>query len=272
MATSIFDKPFSDHVVFDRIVDADRNIALARQAADKAEADGKPDKAAVLRAKADQLEALLNATKQPTYDDVDETESQGPDPTKTPTDDGQQGKGGDGSGNGQAPDKNQDQSGNSGNGSTDGAGQAAGQGQDQGASAQERTGSGKTPDDISNIDQNSGSHANGTLKNDQGGPGSSSGSGSGSGGSGGNSQGQNQNNNGGNSNGSGKSTSKQKELDPFRRSLGGNNQQGEQPTPQQILDAIIKRLSGLSGNAKVGADRALQQLYDELGGSGAIDD
>jgi hypothetical protein len=238
MATDIFDKPFSDHVVFDRIVDADRNIALARQAADKAEAEGKPEKAAVLRAKADHLEALLNATQQPTYDDVDEDPPQGS---------GSSGDSGNDSGNQQGKgDQDEDQ----GQDSTE-----------DDPTQGDRSGDGKTPEDILNIDQHSGSHASGTLKNNQGGGGSAGGDG-GDGGSGSASS-QNQSN---------KSKSKQKELDPFRRSLGGNSQQGEQPDPQQILDAVIKRLSRLSGNAKVGADKALQQLFDELGGQGDIND
>ena len=63
MATDIFDKGFSDHVVFDRIVDVDRTITLARQAADKAEAAGQHEKAAKLREKADYLEEILNLMK-----------------------------------------------------------------------------------------------------------------------------------------------------------------------------------------------------------------
>lgn len=267
MATDIFDKPFSDHVVFDRIVDADRNITLARQAADKAEADGKPEKAAVLRAKADHLEALLKATQQPTYDDVDEDPPQGSGSSGTSGNDSsdQQGKGDQGEDQGQGP-KADDGDQAAGNGGADDS-------SDQDSADNDPTqgggsGDGKTPDDISNIDQHSDSHANGTLKNNQGGPGSSSGGEGGGGGSGG----QGSSNNQKQSNGNNSSKNKQKELDPFRRSMGGNSQQGEQPDPQQILDAVIKRLSRLSGNAKVGADRALQQLFDELGGQGDIND
>jgi hypothetical protein len=273
MATEIFDKPINDHAVFDRIVDADRTITLARQAADKAEAEGKADKAAVLRAKADHLEQILQATQQPDYEDEIESVGQGPDATGgSGGDSGQQGtqdgKGGNSNDSGQAPGSNDNDTKN-GSGSSDAQGTGdSSETPDDSTKGQDSSGGGdasdnKTPDDISNIDQNNGSHEGGTNKSNQGGP--SGGASGGSGGSGG--QGQSQN---GNSN---SSNNKQKELDPFRRSLGGQGQQGDQPTPQQILDAVIKRLSRLSGNAKVGADRALRQLYDQLSdGSEAIDD
>lgn len=270
MATDIFDKPINDHAVFDRIVDADRTITLARQAADKAEAEGKAEKAAVLRAKADHLEQILQATQQPDYEDEIESGGQGPDATGgSGGDNGQQdtqdGKNGNSNDSGQAPGSNDTKNGSGGSGAQ-GTGDGA-ETPDDSTKGQDSSGSGegsddKTPDDISNIDQNTGSHEGGTNKSNQGGPGG--GSSGGSGGSGG--QGQSQNGN------SKSSSNKQKELDPFRRSLGGQGQQ-ETPSPQDVLDAVIKRLSRLSGNAKVGADRALRQLYDQLSdGSEAIDD
>jgi hypothetical protein len=53
---------------------------------------------------------------------------------------------------------------------------------------------------------------------------------------------------------------------------GNSNGQQQQLTPEEILAAVIKRLNGLGGNAKAGADRALRKLFDQLGGSGDIDD
>ena len=69
MAIEIPKNIVSDHVVFDRIVDADRTIRLAREAAEEAAAAGKQDVADMLNAKADALEKILLATQQPDYED-----------------------------------------------------------------------------------------------------------------------------------------------------------------------------------------------------------
>ena len=249
MAIELPRNTVADHVVFDRIVDADRTITLARQAADKAEAAGKQDVADKLRAKADALEKVLLATQHPEYDDEEETPPVGTE-GEGPQDGGEQ----DG---GQQNQPQQPQDTDQGDESQQSNGGDESEGQTDAGNEE-----GKTPEDIANMDQHNGTHSSGTQQIGGGGPNGNAGGGSG--GSNGNSK----------SSQSNKQQSKggQKELDPFRLQLGNGNGQQKQPTPEEIMAAVIKRLNGLSGNAKAGADRALRKLFDELGGSGDIDD
>lgn len=253
MAIELPRNTVADHVVFDRIVDADRTITLARQAADKAEADGKQEVADKLRAKADALEKVLLATQHPEYDDEEET------PTVGTEGEGTQGGGAQDGGQQNQPQQPQDtdqgDEGQQSDGDGDSKGQAGGGNEE-----------GKTPEDIANMDQHNGTHSSGTQQIGGGGPsgGHGGGGGSSSNGSNGNSKSSpsnQQQNKGG-----------QKELDPFRLQQGNGKGQQKQPTPEEIMAAIIKRLNGLGGNAKAGADRALRKLFDDLGGSGDIDD
>lgn len=260
MATDIFDRGFSDHVVFDRIVDVDRTITLARQAADEAEKRGQPEKAAKLREKADYLEEILNNTQNPDYSDEEEG---------TPP---EQSNGGDGTGKGKASDQSEksdtdDNDAEEGeeekdSKESDAAGTGSGEEEKEEKDESEDSGSGggegKQPEDIANLDQNNGKHASGTNQHQGGGPsGGDMGGGAGS-----NSQNQGQ--------GQGKGKGQDQELDPFR--VSSSRQQGnqKQPTKEEILAAIIKKLSGLSGEAKKGADRALQDYFNNVSGGGTL--
>lgn len=249
MAIELPRNTVADHVVFDRIVDADRTITLARQAADKAEAAGKQDVADKLRAKADALEKVLLATQHPEYDDEEETPPVGTE-GEGPQDGGEQ----DGRQQNQPQQPQDTDQGDEGQQSNGGDGS-----EDQTDAGNEE---GKTPEDIANMDQHNGTHSSGTQQIGGGGPNGNAGGGSGgSNGDSKSSQSNKQQRKGG-----------QKELDPFRLQLGNGNGKQKQPTPEEIMAAVIKRLNGLSGNAKAGADRALRKLFDELGGSGDIDD
>jgi hypothetical protein len=254
MAIELPRNTVADHVVFDRIVDADRTIALARQAADKAEADGKQEVADKLRAKADALEKVLLATQHPEYDDEEETPPAGTEGEGTQ--DGGSQDGGQQNQPQQPQDTDQEDEGQQSDEEGDSEGQS-GAGNEDGGNEE-----GKTPEDIANMDQHNGTHSSGTQQIGGGGP--NGGESGGNGGRSGNSK----------SSQSSKQQSKggQKELDPFRLQQGNGNGQQKQPTPEEIMAAVIKRLNGLSGNAKAGADRALRKLFDELGGSGDIDD
>ena len=258
MATDIFDKGFSDHVVFDRIVDVDRTITLARQAADEAEKRGQPEKAAKLREKADYLEEILNNTQNPDYSDEEES---------TPT---VQSTGGEGAGKAKASGQGKkSETGDSGseeekdpnepdaasNGSSGEENEEKDDGEGGGGGAE------KQPEDIANLDQSNGKHASGTNQHQGGGP---SGAGQGGGGSSGANSPQNQ------GQGQGKGKGQSQELDPFR--VSSSKQQGnqKQPTKEEILAAIIKKLSGLSGEAKKGADKALQDYFNDVSGGGTL--
>lgn len=260
MATDIFDRGFSDHVVFDRIVDVDRTITLARQAADEAEKRGQPEKAAKLREKADYLEEILNNTQNPDYSDEEEG---------TPP---EQSSGGEGTGKAEAPDQGKksdtdDSDAEEGeeekdSKEPDATGNGSGEEEKEEKDESEGSGSGggeeKQPEDIANLDQNNGKHASGTNQHQGGGPaGGDMGGGAGS-----NSQNQGQ--------GQGKGKGQDQELDPFR--VSSSRQQGnqKQPTKEEILAAIIKKLSGLSGEAKKGADRALQDYFNNVSGGGTL--
>lgn len=258
MATDIFDKGFSDHVVFDRIVDVDRTITLARQAADEAEKRGQPEKAAKLREKADYLEEILNNTQNPDYSDEEES---------TPT---AQSTGGEGAGkakasgqgkksetgdSGSEEEKDPNEPDAAGNGSSGEENEEKDEGEGGGGGAE------KQPEDIANLDQSNGKHASGTNQHQGGGP---SGAGQGGGGSSGANSPQNQ------GQGQGKGKGQSQELDPFR--VSSSKQQGnqKQPTKEEILAAIIKKLSGLSGEAKKGADKALQDYFNDVSGGGTL--
>jgi hypothetical protein len=244
MATDIFDRSVSDHVVFDRIVDVDRTITLARQAADEAEKRGQPDKAAKLREKADYLEEILNNTQNPDYSDEEEG---------TPP---EQSDGGEGTGKDKASDQGKKSD-------TDDNGANAGEEeQDEDEGSGSGAGEEKQPEDIDNLDQNNSKHASGTNRHQGGGP-SDSGDGDGSQGSGTNNP-QNQ------GKGQGKGQGQNQELDPFR--VSSSRQQGnqKQPTKEEILAAIIKKLSGLTGEARKGADRALQDYFNNVSGGGTL--
>lgn len=269
MATDIFDRGFSDHVVFDRIVDVDRTITLARQAADEAEKRGQSDKAAKLREKADYLEEILNNTQNPDYSDEEEGTSP------------EQSNGGDGTGKGKASGQgeNSDTGDNdakegeeekdfkepnaAGNGSSgeekEEKDEGEGEGSGSGSDSEE-----KQPEDIANLDQNNGKHASGTNQHQGGGP-SSNGQGGGGG-----SQGSGTNNPQNQGQGQGKGQGQNQELDPFRVSSSGQQGNQKQPTKEEILAAIIKKLSGLSGEAKKGADRALQDYFNNVSGGGTL--
>ena len=278
MAIDIFDQGYSDHVVFDRIVDADRTITLARQAADKAEAAGQLDKAAKLREKADYLEQILQNTQMPDYSD---------EPDGTPP------VGGD-SGN----DSTNNQTNPNPVDKTATQGQAAKTATTTGTASENSdtleepevnttTDSHKLPQDIQHIDDQTGSHADGTNKQDAngggaGGNGSNTGSSSGKSGKGpsgtksGESDGDGTEDaegegdgDGNQANGSGKGgQSMSKEVDPFRTSLGGGA--GQQLTPEEELEAIIKRLSSLTGDARKGADRGLQDFFNQISGGDSL--
>jgi hypothetical protein len=255
MAIELPRNTVADHVVFDRIVDADRTITLARQAADKAEADGKQEVADKLRAKADALEKVLLATQHPEYDDEEETPPVGTEGEGT--------QGGSSQNGGQQNQPQQPQDPDQGDRQSDEGPQSDEEGDSEDQAGGGGNEEGTTPEDIANMDQHNGTHSSGTQQIGGGGPSGNSGGGNGSGGQ--------SNSKGGQSN---KQQSKggQKELDPFRLQQGNGNGQQNQPTPEEIMAAVIKRLNGLGGNAKAGADRALRKLFDELGGSGDIDD
>lgn len=285
MATDIFDRGFSDHVVFDRIVDVDRTITLARQAADEAEKRGQPEKAAKLREKADYLEEILNNTQNPDYSD----EEEGTPPEQSNGGEGA-GKGKD-SGQGKKSDTSNNDTGEgeeekdskepdtTGNGSGGEENKEKGEGEGEGSDS--GSGAAKQPEDIANLDQSNGKHASGTNQHQGGGP---SGNSQGNGGSSnsqssGGSQGNqgNQGNQGSGTNnpqnqgqGQGKGQGQNQELDPFR--VSSSRQQGnqKQPTKEEILAAIIKKLSSLSGEAKKGADRALQDYFNNVSGGGTL--
>jgi hypothetical protein len=260
MATDIFDRGFSDHVVFDRIVDVDRTITLARQAADEAEKRGQPEKAAKLREKADYLEEILNNTQNPDYSDEEEG---------TPP---EQSNGGEGTGKGKASgqgeksdtDDNDAEEGEEEKDSkeSDAAGNDSGEEEEKDESEGSGSGGGeaKQPEDIANLDQNNGKHASGTNQHQGGGP-SSNDQGGGSAGTN-NPQNQGQ--------GQGKGKGQNQELDPFRVSSSRQQSNQKQPTKEEILAAIIKKLSGLSGEAKKGADRALQDYFNNVSGGGTL--
>ena len=263
MATDIFDKGFSDHVVFDRIVDADRTITLARQAADEAEKKGQPEKAAKLREKADYLEEILNNTQNPDYSDEEEgtppEQSNGGEGVGNGKDSGQGKKsdaGDNGSGSGEG-EKDSNEPGTAGNGSGEEENEEKGEGSGSGSGGEQ-----KQPEDIANLDQNNGKHASGTNQHQGGGP---SGNDQGEG-----SQGSSANNPQNQGQGQGKGQGQNQELDPFR--VSSSRQQGnqKQPTKEEILAAIIKKLSGLSGDAKKGADRALQDYFNNVSGGGTL--
>lgn len=231
MATDIFDRSVSDHVVFDRIVDVDRTITLARQAADEAEKRGQSDKAAKLRAKADYLEEILNNTQDPDYSDEEES---------IPPEQSNAGEGDSGAGEGEEESEEEKD-----------------EGEGSGSDDEE-----KQPEDIDNLDQSNDIYAAGTNQHQGGGPSGDS-QGGGRGGFG-NNKPKNQ------GNGQSKGKGQNKELDPFR--VSSNRQQGnqKQPTKEEILDAIIKKLSGLSGEAKKGADKALQDYFNNVSGGGTL--
>ena len=259
MATDIFDKGFSDHVVFDRIVDVDRTIILARQAADKAEAAGQPEKAAKLREKADYLEEILNNTQNPDYSD----EEEGTPPSSQDA--------GDRGGTSKSSGKNSGQDGSAAEEPDESEGTDNGDTEENEETDSQEGGSGsgneeqKQPEDIADLDQHNGSHASGTNQHKGGGP--SGGSDGGGGGSESNSGESNPKNQG---KGQGKGNGQNQELDPFRvKKVQGQSQQ-KQPTKEEILAAIIKRLSGLSGDAKKGADRALQDYFNDISGGGSL--
>lgn len=260
MATDIFDKGFSDHVVFDRIVDVDRTITLARQAADEAEKKGQPEKAAKLREKADYLEEILNNTQNPDYSDEEEstppaqsTGGEGAGAAKA-SGQGKKSETGD-SDSEEEKDSNEPDAAGNGSGGEENEEKDEGEGSGSGGDAE------KQPEDIANLDQNNGKHASGTNQHQGGGP---SGAGQGGGGSSGANSPQNQ------GQGQGKGKGQSQELDPFR--VSSSKQQGnqKQPTKEEILAAIIKKLSGLSGEAKKGADKALQDYFNDVSGGGTL--
>lgn len=281
MAIDIFDQGYSDHVVFDRIVDADRTITLARQAADKAEAAGQLDKAAKLREKADYLEQILHNTQTPDYSD---------EPDGTPPAGGESEI--DSASNQVKPetvDKTVTQNTTANTASTSGT-------TAENSSAVEEpetktvTDDTKLPQDIQHIDDHTGSHADGTNNQDNGGGAGGSSSASSSSGKSGKSSGgakdgesdsdeteEDEDEGGGDgdgesanqANGSGKGgQSTSNDVDPFRTSLGGG--QGQQLTPEEELEAIIRRLSRLTGDARKGADRGLQDFFNQISGGDSL--
>ena len=256
MAINIQNNTVADHIVFDRIVDADRTITLARAAAEKAEAAGKQDTADKLRAKADALEKILLATQQPDYEDEEE------DPPQNVGGGGSGDQGQGGSNNNENDGSDSEQDSDDGNGSeTDDS---------DGSDEQSNNGSGagddneKTPEDIAKMNNGGGGMKDHSSNTQKIGPGGSSGGADANGGGSGSGSGSGSSNN--------QKKNQSKELDPFKKANGNNGQQSKQPTPEEIMAAVIKRLSELGGNAKAGADRALKQLFGEMGGIGEIDD
>lgn len=268
MATDIFDRGFSDHVVFDRIVDVDRTITLARQAADAAEKKGQHEKAEKLREKADYLEEILNNTQNPDYSDEDEgtppansSEGNGNGKSKA-SGQGEKSntdKGDSGEGEEEKEEKDSEESKGSGGGNEGGEEEKEESGEDSGSGGE------KQPEDISDLDSHNGKHASGTNQHQGGGP-----SGNGAGGGGGGSQGSGSNNPQNQGQGQGKGQGQNQELDPFRVSSSKQPGNQKQPTKEEILAAIIKKLSGLSGEAKKGADRALQDYFNNVSGGGTL--
>jgi hypothetical protein len=238
---------------------------LARQAADKAEATGQHEKAAKLREKADYLEEILNNTQNPDYSD----EEEGTPPSSQDAGD----RGGASKSSGQNSSKNgsgaeepeesgEENSKGSGNGEAEENEETDSQGGGSGSGNEEQ----KQPEDIADLDQHTGSHASGTNQHKGGGP-SGGNEGGGSGGSESNSGESSPKNQ---EKGQGKGKGQSQELDPFRvKKVQGQSQQ-KQPTKEEILAAIIKRLSGLSGDAKKGADRALQDYFNDISGGGNL--
>lgn len=248
MATDIFDKSVSDHVVFDRIVDCDRTITLARQAAAKAEEQGKPDKAAVLRAKADYLEQILRNTQDPDYSDEEDDSVNNS-----------------GTGESEIENSEEDEIGDTKAESEDTEPEEETKAQEDSTSEEIEE---KTPEDIKNLGDFDGSHEDGTKKSDQGGPTDSGEDGADSGSSGEN-ENQKQKPEDNNNSGNNEKQSKSKDFDPFRQSLSSSGSQN-QFTPEEELEAIIKRLAGLTGGAKKGADQALQDFFNQITGGDSL--
>jgi hypothetical protein len=247
MAIDIFDQGFSDHVVFDRIVDCDRTITLARQAADKAEENGQLEKAAALRAKADYLEEILQNTQNPDYSDEDPEGE----PPESSGDSGSQAGTQNNNENNEPKSSEEEKDEANASSSKESEEENQDSSKDSGSGAEEAEL--KKPEDIADLDSHNGKHGDGTNKTGGGGP---------SGGSEGGAP-----SDGGSGKGKGKGSSK--ELDPFRTSLGQGSQ-GQQLTPEQELEAIIKRLAGLTGEAKKGADRGLQDFFNQITGGGSL--
>ncbi len=252
MAIDIFDQGFSDHVVFDRIVDCDRTITLARQAADKAEENGQPEKAAALRAKADYLEEILQNTQNPDYSDEDPEgeppESSGDSGNQTIAQNNNENSGSEASAeeeeeaNASSSEKSAEEN------------QDASEGSGEGGEEAEL----KKPEDIADLDSHNGKHGGGTNKTGGGGPSGDSESSASEG-----------NASDGSESGKSKGKGSNKEFDPFKTSLGQGSQ-GQQITPEQELEAIIKRLAGLTGEAKKCADRGLQDFFNQITGGGSL--
>ena len=279
--TNIFDQGFSNEVVFDRVVDTERTISLARQAADKAEASGQNDRANKLRAKADHLEQILQNTLQndaglgagdAEQDDSDNT----PDKQETRKADSNAA-----SAENNPADSNADE-------------------EEDSESAKKNTSSGNTkkPDDLDNLNTASdhdgfGDGSGGASKpeeSDEGNGNSASGDGADGNNNSSNSdadsdeeegngdskdtENKNSNNADGDSgekkDSKSKGTGRSRDIDPFRLSAGNSRGQSQQVTPEEELEAIIRRLSKLTGKAKAGADRGLQDFFSEITGGDSL--
>lgn len=265
----VFSHGYSSEVVFDRKADVERTRQRALQAAEKAEQQGLTDKADRLRAEAAYLDEILAATSADPWQSGTSAGNGGGDGTGTDDDEGKadkvatqkeidqsnkaaqkaaeaDGDSDDGSGSDDQNSDSNDDSDSQGNGSGD---------KEDGDDTGKGKGNSGT-DDIANLDNGSG--VGGGKVGDKS---ASDGGSSGGGGKGGSA--------GGSASGSSKGSSSDGEIDPFSRGMGGGIP-ASQVSPEQEFEAIIKRIKGLTGNARVGAERALRDYYNSIGGTGVL--
>lgn len=272
---NIFAQGLSPEVVFDRKADAERTRQRALKAAEKAEQQGMLDKAERLRQEAGRLSEIIAATNVDPWETLDTDEDGMEDDAKQAThqeveqSDENAEKAAKAPGSSDEVDLDSDDSESDDSKSQlDSESEADGEESDEESEKADKTddsqeksdgeGNKKNADDIDNLEDGNGGQSHGSSQSGQSedNHGSSQGSNTG----------------GGKQGKSGQSSSKgnSKEFDPFGR-MQLSNGQGEQITPEQELEAIIKRLSELQGNAKAGADRALRDYFDQIGGSGLDD-
>ena len=273
----VFSHSYSSEVVFDRKADVERTRQRALQAAEKAEQQGLTDKADRLRAEAAYLDEILAATSADPWQSGTSAGNGGGDGTGANDDEGnadkvatqkeidqsnkaaQKAAEADGdSDSDSGPDSDSNDQNSDSNDDSDS------QGNDSGDSTEDNdTGKGKGnngTDDIANLDNGSGiGGGKGASSNSNSGGSGKGGSGSPSGGTGSSS-----------GNGSSNSSSDGGEIDPFSRGMGDGGVPANQVSPEQEFEAIIKRIKGLTGSARVGAERALRDYYNSIGGTGVL--
>lgn len=267
----VFSHGYSSEVVFDRKADVERTRQRALQAAEKAEQQGLTDKADRLRAEVAYLDEILAATNADPWQASTSAGNGGGDGTGTNDDESATDKvatqkeidqsnkaaqkaaeaDGDSDDGSDSDDQNSDS-----NDESDSQGNGGDDKEDSDDTGKGKGNSGT--DDIANLDNGSG--VGGGKVGDKGA--SDGGSSGGSGGKGGST--------GGSASGSGKGSSGDGEIDPFSRGMGGGGIPASQVSPEQEFEAIIKRIKGLTGNARVGAERALRDYYNSIGGTGVL--